>query len=117
MKINKKAYSNEEKLTPNYKVIIILSLISVGLIIYGYNASKSIGKTNYSYQPDSTEVVVGENKDAFPQNNSSGPTQDSGGDLGPAKVDELIGGTNANEFYQMPSTEKLLEGKEIEINK
>lgn len=114
---NRRVYSNEDKTTPDYTVIIVLILVSVGLIIYGYTASKNTTQTDYSYQPDSTEVVVGENKDAFPQNNSSGQTQDSGGDLGPAKVDELIGGTNASEFYQAPSTEKLLEGKEIEISK
>ncbi|MCL5795329.1 MAG: hypothetical protein M1338_03145 [Patescibacteria group bacterium] len=101
---------------PYFKIIILIVIAIIFMVIGIYYSNKS-KQNKDNYIPDNTEVEVIGSQGEAPQVSTPSVTGNANSSMGPAKVDDLIGGTNASEFYQAPSTEKLLEGKDIEINK
>lgn len=89
------------------------------MVFYGLSlifVSGNSRNNEFFYQPDSVEVVVEDAGGAaqLPEPNND-QELDMSKKLGPATVDEIVGVESNREFYQEPSMDRLLEGKEIEI--
>lgn len=96
-----------------YQIVIALLLI----ITFGLMGFWSTEKTDDDQpQPqDNTQIIVQDSDGAAPETQGVQTSGGIDGELGPAKVEDIIGGTSAQEFYQAPSADKLIEGKDIEI--
>lgn len=107
----KKVYS--KKIIP----ILAIVLVVAGIILIINLSDNKQEKSKTLYNPGNIEVVVTDNAGGSQNsstNNSSGPNMVN--ELGAATTGEINGG--ASNVQQVPgSTEKLLEGKEVEIGK
>lgn len=112
----------QKNLKTNYSRNIIpitaMVLIIVGIILIVSLSNNIKKKTERNILTDSSnvEIEVRDNVggDQFSNHgNIQGPSNSN--QLGPSTVDEITRGSSSEEFYQTPNTEKMLEGKEIEV--
>lgn len=116
-KKNKNNYSssNYSSVVSYQQKILILIASIVILFCVGFFWQKN-SQVKINYLPNNTEIEVKKDTGDNLQPTDSVGSNEINTQLGPPKVGNIIGGgTSQDEFYKAPSTEKLLEGKGINI--